>query len=312
MTTTPWPRLRTDDWAATRDTLHLWTQIVGKVRMAQSPLVNHWWHATLYVTARGLTTGSIPSRAGIVDEELDLVSHRLSARSSEGTHGGFALEGQSVARFYAQTLEVLADLGVDRPAFQPAPNEVDPAVPFARDTAGREYDPDAAHRFWQQLVRADRVLGEFRARFAGKVSPVHFFWGSMDLACTRFSGRPAPAHSGGVFNCADWVMVEAYDRELSSCGFWPGGGDEGAFYSYAYPTPPGFAEREVSVGGYRADLGEFVLPYEVAAGSADPEATVLGFLQETYEAAAEPAGWDRGLLEADPGRLDAHRYRRGR
>lgn len=306
----PWPRLRLDDWAATRDTLHMWTQIVGKARMAQSPLVNHWWHSTLYVSARGLTTGTFPAGSGMVDVELDLVDHRLLARSSNGGHRGFALEGQSVARFYEQTLEVLTALGVD-PVFQPSPNEVDPAVPFAEDTAAREYDGDAAHLFWQQLVRVDRVLGEFRARFAGKVSPVHFYWGSMDMACTRFSGRSAPPHPGGAPNCADWVMVEAYDRELSSCGFWPGGGDEGAFYAYAYPTPEGFDERPVSVGEYSTELGEFVLPYEVAAESDDPEATVLTFLQQTYEAAADLAGWDRAALEVDPGRLDAHRYRRG-
>lgn len=313
MTTAPWPRLRVDDWTATRDTLHMYTQIVGKARMAQSPLVNHWWHATLYISARGLTTGSIPAGAGLVDVELDLVEHRLHARSSDGTHRDFALEGQSVARFYAQTLEVFAALGVD-PVFQPAPNEVDPAVPFAEDTAARHYDPDASHQFWQQLVRVDRVLGQFRARFAGKSSPVHFYWGSMDMACTRFSGRSAPPHPGGAPNCADWVMVEAYDRELSSFGFWPGGGDEGAFYAYAYayPTPEGFAERPVSVGHYSTEFGEFLLPYETAADSAAPEATVLAFLQETYEAAADLAGWDRNALEVDPARLDEHRYRPGR
>lgn len=311
MTSDPWPRLRVDDWAATRDTLHMWTQIVGKTRMAQSPLVNHWWNSTLYVTARGLTTGSMPARSGLVDVELNLLEHRLEARSSSGAHGGFALEGQSVARFYDQTLEVLGDLGVE-PVFQPAPNEVDPAVPFAQDTAEREYDRDAAHRFWQQLVRVDGVLETFRARFAGKVSPVHFYWGSMDMACTRFSGHSAPPHPGGAPNCADWVMVEAYDRELSSCGFWPGGGEEGAFYAYAYPTPDGFTDRPVSVGEYSTELGEFLLPYEVAADSADPEETVLTFLQETYEAAADLADWDRAALEVDPHRLDGHRYRNDR
>lgn len=308
MADSPWPRLRSDDWSGTRETLHLWTQIVGKVRMAQSPLVNHWWNSTLYVSPRGLTTGSFPAPSGLVDLELDLVDHRLAARSSEGARAGFGLAGLSVAGFYEQTLEMLAGLGV-HPVFQPAPNEVDPAVPFAADTAHREYHPDAAHRFWQQLVRAELVLGEFRAEFGGKVSPVHFFWGSMDLACTRFSGRPAPPHPGGAPNCGDWVMVEAYDRELSSCGFWPGGGAEGAFYSYAYPTPDGFDRAPVSVGRYDSELGEFVLPYEVAADSEDPHATVLAFLRETYAAAADLAAWDRDQLEVDPRRMDAHRYR---
>lgn len=308
MSTAPWPRLRVDDWAATRETLHMYTQIVGKARMACTPLVNHWWNSTLYVTARGLTTGAIPAGDGVVDVELDLVGHRLTGRSSGGAESGFALEGQSVARFYEQALALFADLGLD-PVFQPAPNEVDPAVPFAEDTADREYDAEAVHTFWQQLVRVDRVMGEFRARFAGKVSPVHFYWGSLDMACTRFSGHSAPPHPGGAPNCADWVMVEAYDRELCSCGFWPGGGDEGAFYAYAYPTPDGFADRGLTKGHYSTELGEFVLPYEEAADSADPEAVVLTFLQETYEAAADLAGWDRDALEVDPHRLDSHRYR---
>jgi hypothetical protein len=208
------------------------------------------------------------------------------------------------AEFYRETLAVLGSLGIESHNFA-RPNEVDPAIPFAEDVAHAAYDPEAARTFWQQLVQAHRVIGDFRAGFVGKVSPVHFFWGAMDLACTRFSGRPAPRHPGGAPNCPDWVMVEGYSRELSSCGFWPGGGREGAFYSYAYPEPSGFARYPIAPDGayFSEDFGEFLLPYEAARAADDPDHAVARFLQTTYEAAAELGGWDRAALEDDPHRL---------
>ncbi|OLF05916.1 hypothetical protein BLA60_34665 [Actinophytocola xinjiangensis] len=305
---TDWPALRVEDWTATRDTLHMWTQIVGKIRLAHAPLVNHWWQVTLYVSPRGLTTSAIPHRSGVFDLEFDFLEHRLVVRDSGGGARAVALTARPVAEFYAETMGALADLDIDT-TITPRPNEVEPAIPFAADYEHRAYDPDAAWLFWRQLIQADRVLGEFRSRFVGKVSPVHFFWGAMDLACTRFSGRTAPTHPGGAPNCGDWVMVEGYSRELSSCGFWPGGGAEGAFYAYAYPEPAGFAEHPVGQDGayYSQENGQFLLPYEAVRTARDPDATLLAFLQTTYEAAAEHGGWDRGALEDDPGRWDTHR-----
>jgi Family of unknown function (DUF5996) len=303
-----WPRLRVADWAETRGTLHMWTQIVGKIRLAHAPLVNHWWQVTLYVSPRGLTTSAIPYRDGAFDIEFDFVEHLLRIRSSDGGARAVALEPKSVADFYAQTMEALGQLRIEAP-IHARPNEVDPAIPFAEDHSHASYDPHAAHLFWRQLLQADRVLGEFRSHFVGKVSPVHFFWGAMDLACTRFSGRPAPPHPGGAHNCPDWVMVEGYSGELSSAGFWPGGGDEGAFYAYAYPEPPGFADHPVGPAGafYSRELGEFLLPYEVVAAADDPDGRLIEFLHTTYEAAAVRAGWDRAALEDDPDRLDQHK-----
>lgn len=310
---TPWPRLRVADWTETRDTLHMWTQVVGKIRLSQAPLTNHWWQVTLYVTPRGLTTGSVPHRGGSFDLEFDFVDHHLRARTSDGGQRVVPLAPRSVADFYAETMGALRDLGVEV-TIDPRPNEVDPAVPFDQDHEHASYDGDAVHLFWQQLIRADRALGEFRSHFVGKVSPVHFFWGAMDLACTRFSGRPAPAHPGGAPNCGDWVMVEGYSRELSSCGFWPGGGEEGAFYAYAYPAPEGFADASPGPAGafYSSEFQQFLLPYEAAADSADPERTVAEFLQATYCAAADRGGWDRDSLEDDPGRWPQHRPGRNR
>ena len=308
MSRQPWPRLKVADWTDTRDTLHLWTQVVGKVRMSHAPLVNHWWQVTLYVSPRGLTTGTVPTPAGALDIELDLVEHRLRMRLSTGAEETFALEPMPVAQFHAQTLAALERLGLT-PRIQATPNEVDPAIPFAEDHEHTAYDPRAAHLFWQQLLQADRVLGEFRSHFVGKVSPVHFFWGAMDLACTRFSGRPAPEHPGGAPNCGDWVMVEGYSRELSSCGFWPGGGEEGAFYAYAYPQPPGFEAAEVGPEGafWSTENGQFLLPYEVVADAPDPDAALSRFLHDTYAAAADLGGWDRLALEDDPARWPQHR-----
>ncbi len=222
MATTSWPSLRVSDWTATRDTLHMWTQIVGKIRMAHAPMVNHWWQVTLYVDPRGLTTSAVPYRTGAFEIAFDFVGHRLEVRSSDGGERGFPLRPMPVAEFYAQVLHALDALGIEAP-IRPYPNEVEPAIPFAEDHDHASYDGDAAALFWRQLLQAHRVMGEFRSHFVGKVSPVHFFWGAMDLACTRFSGRKAPPHPGGAPNCGDWVMVEGYSRELSSCGFWPGG-----------------------------------------------------------------------------------------
>jgi hypothetical protein len=308
--TNAWPGLRVDDWTPTRDTLHMWTQIVGKVRLAYLPLVNHWWEVTLYVTSRGLTTLAIPHATEAFDIEFDFIDHRLLIRSSTGAIRTVALEPKSVAEFYSQTMQALDELGLPT-HIQAHPNEVDPALPFAEDSEHASYDRRAANLFWRQLLQANRVLGQFRSRFIGKVSPVHFFWGAMDLACTRFSGRSAPRHPGGAPNVGDWVMVEGYSRELSSCGFWPGGGDEGAFYAYAYPEPAGFADHQVSPAEahYSKDLGEYVLPYEVVRKASDPDQTLLDFLQDTYEAAAIHAGWDRSALECDPNRWSAYQSR---
>ena len=303
-----WPALRVDDWTATRDTLHMWTQIVGKIRLARAPLVNHWWQVTLYVSPRGLTTSAIPHPAGSFDIEFDFVDHRLHIRSSDGQTRQVALEPKPVADFYTETVAALNELGI-AVDIQATPNEVDPAIPFADDREHRSYDAEAAQLFWRQLVAVDRVMHEFRSNFIGKVSPVHFFWGAMDIACTRFSGRTAPTHPGGAPNCGDWVMVEGYSHELSSCGFWPGGGEEGAFYAYAYPEPDGFADYHVRPGEafYSKDNGQFLLPYEAVRTAASPERTLLDFFGTTYEAAAELGHWDRSALEVDAGRWDHKR-----
>ncbi|WP_067970429.1 DUF5996 family protein [Mycolicibacter icosiumassiliensis] len=304
-----WPSLRVEDWGPTRDTLHMWAQIVGKVRLAHAPLVNHWWQVTMYVTPRGLTTSAIPYGSEVFDIEFDFIDHRLVIRSSSGATRATPLREQSVAEFYATVMSMLAELGLQT-HIQSHPNEVEPALPFAGDVEHASYDPEAAHLFWRQLVQTHRVLGRFRSRFIGKVSPVHFFWGAMDLACTRFSGRRAPTHPGGAPNCGDWVMVEGYSHELSSCGFWPGGGAEGGFYAYAYPEPDGFADHPVRPADafYSAQMGEFVLPYEVVRQAPDPDQVLLDFLQDTYEAAAVRGNWDRGALETDPDRWHAQSH----
>jgi hypothetical protein len=278
----------------------MWSQIVGKTRLALSPPVNHWWHVTLYVTPRGLTTSAMPygERAFAVD--FDFIDHRLYVRTSDGTTRALELTSQSVADFHAAYMEALGSLGLAVP-MRPVPVEVETAIPFAEDRTHASYDPDAAAHWWRMMLRAQAVLQQFRGSFLGKSSPVHFFWGSFDLAMTRFSGRRAPMHPGGVPNCPDYVMWEAYSHECSSCGFWPGGGAmaEPAFYSYAYPAPPGYAERPVRPAGARFDsaLAEFVLPYEVVRSAPAPDAALLEFLQSTYEAAADLGAWDRAPLE---------------
>lgn len=298
-----WPRLPVADWADTRDTLHMWTQIVGKVKLAHAPLVNHWWQVALHLTPRGLTTSAMPCGPRYFDVEFDFLEHVLRISASDGGQRRIALVPKSVADFHAEVMGALDELGLGT-EIRPVPNEVDPAVPFPRDTGHASYDADAVRRWWGQLLAAHRVMSRFRSEFVGKVSPVHYFWGAMDLAVTRFSGRTAPRHPGGAPNCADRVMVEGYSHELSSCGFWPGGDGEGVFYAYAYPEPEGFRDHPVTPAeaGYDAQLGEFVLPYEAVRRSADPDETLLGFLRTTYEAAAEHGGWDRAALEDVPTR----------
>lgn len=294
----PWPSLRVDDWADTRDTLHMWTQVVGKVRMAKAPMLNHWWQVTFYVTPRGLTTSAIPDGSRTFEMEFDFCSHELVIEVEGGERRTVSLQPKSVAAFYRETMERLRELGVHADIW-PVPVEVEEAIPFAEDTKHAAYDPDAARRFWGQLVQADRVINRFRSRYLGKVSPVHVFWGALDMACTRFSGRRAPRHPGGAPNCGDWVMVEGYSHELSSCGFWPGGGGEGHFYAYAYPEPDGFKEWPVApeAAFYSEEAGQFLLGYEEVRTADDPDAMLLDFLQSTYEAAAERGGWDREAVE---------------
>jgi len=293
-----WPDLTLTEWDDTRDTLHMWTQIVGKVRLALAPMVNHWWQVPLYVSARGLTTSLIPVADRGLELEFDFVDNALHVRTTDGGERRVALEPRTVASFYDATLAALADLGV-HVTIMARPVEVELAVPFPQDFRST-YDADAARRFWLALVQIDRVMARFRARFIGKVSPVHFFWGAADLAVTRFSGRPAPLHPGGVPNCADWVQQLAYSHEVSSCGFWPGGSDEGSFYSYAYPAPAGFSDFPITTPGayFDAALGEFLLPYRSVRTADDPDALLTDFFQQTYVAAAELAHWDRAALEA--------------
>jgi hypothetical protein len=296
----PWPSLPLAEWAETYATLHLWTQIVGKVRLAQSPWINHAWHVTLYVTSRGLTTSPIPYGERTFQIDFDFIAHRVVIEASDGGTGGFALEPQSVAEFYARLMAELGKLGLHVDIYR-LPNEVEDPIRFDQDELHRAYDAESANRFWRILVQADRVFKEFRARFLGKCSPVHFFWGAPDLAVTRFSGRRAPQHPGGVPHLPDWVTREAYSHEVSSCGFWPGGGPVpyAAFYSYAYPEPEGFAAEKVAPDAafYSGDLHEFLLPYDAVRQAADPDAVLLEFLQSTYEAAAKLARWDREALE---------------
>lgn len=301
--TETWPPLRVDEWSQTRDTLHMWTQIIGKLRLAQAPMVNHWWQVPLYLSPRGLTTSAVPHGGGLFDIEFDFCDHRLQIRTSTGGQRRIALEPKSVAAFYTEVTEALRALDLDI-AISASPVEAPHSVPFAEDTEHASYSPDHVHRFWRQLMAAHRVMDRFRSHFIGKTSPVHFFWGAMDLACTRFSGRTAPPHPGGVPNCGDWVMVEGYSHELSSCGFWPGGSEEGTFYAYAYPEPPGYADTRVQprTAFYDTGLQEFLLPYADVRTADDPEATLLEFLHTTYGAAADAAGWDREHLEDHPER----------
>ena len=294
-----WPRLSLAEWQDTYATLHMWTQVVGKIRLAQTPLVNHWWNVTLYVTPRGLTTGTIPHGTDAFRIDFDFVDHRLEIATSPGRVFTTALVPRSVADFHSAVMGGLEDLSMPVHIWS-KPMEVEVAIPFEEDDTHAAYDPDAAHRLWRILVQCDRVMTEFRSRFVGKCSPAHFFWGAFDIAVTRFSGRTAPAHPGAPF-MATWVAQEAYSHECSSCGFWPGGGPvpEPVFYSYAYPEPAGFREWPVvpAEAYYSTDLFEYLLPYEAVRNADDPDAALLDFLRTTYEAAAELGAWDRKALE---------------
>lgn len=296
----PWPPLPFIGWQDTCATLHMWTQVVGKIRLAQEPMVNHWWQVPLYVTASGLTTSLMPYKSRSFQIDFDFCRHALVITTSDPQRREFALAPYSVAEFYDKTIGALRELGIEVKIWT-MPVEVADAVPFERDHQHKSYDANAAQRFWRVLVQADRVMKQFRARFTGKVSPVHFFWGSFDLAVTRFSGRTAPPHPGGMPNLGDWVAVEAYSHEVSSCGFWPGNGGFGkaAFYAYAYPAPAGFAGAPLRPQPARFDAGmqEFIIDYEDVRMSPDPDAVLLDFFQSTYEAAANLAHWDRAALE---------------
>jgi hypothetical protein len=295
-----WPSLPFNEWQDTCATLHMWTQIVGKVRLALEPMVNHWWQVPLYVTTTGLTTSPIPYQSRSFQIDFDFCRHVLVITTSDPRRAEFALGPYSVAEFYDKIMSVLRELGIDV-AIWTMPVEVVDAIPFEQDHQHKSYDADAAQRFWRALVQCDRVMKQFRAGFIGKVSPVHFFWGSFDLAVTRFSGRTAPAHPGGMPNLGDWVAREAYSHEVSSCGFWPGNGGFGkaAFYAYAYPAPQGFAEAPLRPSAARFDpnLQEFILEYDVVRASDDPDGMLLDFFQSTYEAAANVGNWDRAALE---------------
>jgi Family of unknown function (DUF5996) len=299
-----WPELPTEAWRDTCATLQLWTQIVGKIRLARTPWLNHSWHVTLYVTARGLTTSPIPDGARSFEIAFDFIEHVLRISTSDGARRQFPLAGQSVASFYAMTIATLAELGI-HVTIDEIPNELPDPIKFSQDTVHASYDGDAVGRFFQILLNADRVFKQFRTGFLGKASPVHFFWGSFDLAVTRFSGRRAPRHPGGVPHLADAVACEAYSHEVSSAGFWPGSGaiDYPAFYSYAYPEPAGYRTTKVKPDAafFHETLGEFILPYDAVRSAADPDQALLDFLQSTYEAAANAAKWDRAALECPPG-----------
>jgi hypothetical protein len=300
-----WPELPLAAWRDTCATLQLWSQIVGKIRLNLSPWLNHSWHVTLYVTSRGLSTSPIPYGTRNFEIEFDFIDHVLRISTSEGATRQFALAGHSVASFHAKVMAELAALGI-HVSIDEMPNELADPIKFSEDTQHASYDPSAVTRFFIILANADRVFKQFRTGFLGKASPVHFFWGSFDLAVTRFSGRTAPRHPGGVPHLPDSVACEAYSHEVSSAGFWPGGGaiDYPAFYSYAYPEPAGFraAKARPEAAFFSEALGEFVLPYDAVRTAKDPETALLDFLQSTYEAAAIAAKWDRAALECLPGK----------
>lgn len=301
--TEPWPSLPVADWQDTYATLHMWMQIVGKVRLAQAPRQNHWWHSTLYVTAHGLTTAPMPHRQRTFQIDFDFIDHQVRILTSAGGARVIALSARSVADFYAELMAALQALGLPI-KISTLPQEVANPIPFEQDHTHTAYDPAYAQRFWRILVQAERMLQLFRARFIGKCSPVHFFWGSFDLAVTRFSGRRAPKHPGGIPHMADAVTWEAYSHEVSSCGFWPGGGavTEPMFYAYAYPEPDAFKDYSIQPAEafYYAPMREFFLPYEAVRRAPDPDTTLLAFAQSTCEAAANLGRWERTVLEQTP------------
>jgi hypothetical protein len=305
-TETKWPRLTLEEWAPTQTTLHRWTQMVGKTRLALAPMQNHWWQVVLYVTDRGLTTSPIPYTDGrSFDISFDFTNHKLVARTSDGDLRTLPLAPRSVADFYDDYMSMLRSLGVEVKIF-PVPMEMADTLRFTEDHTHSSYDPDSAHRCWQILVHTDRVLKTFRSLFIGKSSPSHFWWGGFDIACTRFSGRPAPKYPGGIPNCPPYVMEEGYSHECISAGWWPGnvGGPvaEPAFYAYSYPEPPGCDTAAIRPGAayYHPQMHEWILPYEQVRSAHDPDRAVLEFLQSTYETAADLAKWDRALLERAP------------
>jgi hypothetical protein len=297
-----WPDLPVAAWRDTYTTLHMWTQIVGKIRLAQAPRLNHWWQIALYVTPRGLTTSAMPHGDKLFSIDFDFIGHRLNIASSTGDTRTLTLEPRSVADFYQELMARLAEIGLPVHIASARPNEVEEAIPFADDHEHASYDREMVSRCHEQIMHAERVLQRFRSGpFIGKSSPVHFFWGGFDLAVTRFSGRPAPPHPGGIPNVADRVMVEAYSHEVASFGWWPGSGiiEAPALYAYAYPEPPGFASAALRTRGARYDdtMREFILPVDALRTAVDADRTVLDFCEDVYQAAADLGGWDRVRLE---------------
>jgi hypothetical protein len=308
-----WPALPFAEWKDTAITLHMWTQIVGKIRMTLSPWTNHSWHVTLYVTSRGLTTSPIPHGSHTFEIQFDFIDHQLLMHKSDGARQTIALKPQSVAQFYRLVMKALADLELPV-TINTTPNEIENPIPFDQDEEHRSYDREYANRFWRVLVQSDRVFKEFRSRFCGKCSPVHFFWGSFDLAVTRFSGRPAPPHPGGVPHLPDEITREAYSHEESSLGFWPGNAvaPTPVFYSYAYPPPPGFAETKIQPDAafYETKLREFMLPYDTVRATEKPDKILLEFAQSAYDAASTLGKWDRPALEEKKPTLHSARQHR--
>jgi hypothetical protein len=296
-TTHVWPELPLAEWKDTYDTLHRWTQIIGKIKLALTPQVNHWWNATLHVTPHGLTTSAMYYNNRPLQIDFDFISHLLLFETADNPTKTIALRPCSVAEFYQEVMATLRSLGISITIWT-TPVEIPERTPFEQDKKHKSYDPEYVQRFWRILAQTNRVFSEFRSRFIGKDSPVHFFWGAFDLAVTRFSGRPAPTHPGVPY-CARFVMVEAYSQEVSSCGFWPGGGavNEPAFYAYSYPEPPGFREYSIQPkeAFYNAEMGEFLLPYDVVRTADSPDEVLLTFLQSTYEAAATCGKWNRDM-----------------
>lgn len=298
ITNNTWPKLDFHYLKDTIATAHMWTQMIGKVRLKKTPWINHSWHVTLYVSSTGLTTGSIPYQDGVFEINLDFIDQQLQVITSTGNKRSFALGAGTIATFYKQLTDAIAAVGIDVEIYA-VPNEVDPAIPFAENNTPCTYDAAVMHTLWQALVKINNVFTRFRAGFLGKNSPVHFFWGAFDLAVSRFSGRPAPKHPGGAPNMPNDVMQEAYSHEVSSAGFWPGSESfpQPAFYSYCYPSPAEFSQQAVrpNEAFYSGEMGEFLLTYEVVQQSADPEATLMQFLQSTYDAAATTGNWDKNL-----------------
>lgn len=295
-----WPEIPLANWIDTCTTLHLWTQVVGKIRLARAPMVNHWWQVALYVTCRGLTTSPIPYGARTFQIDFDFIDHTLKLQTSNGEREAFPLAPRTVADFYAEVMGRLAKLGLATRIWT-TPVEISDVIPFEHDRTHAAYEPEYVTRFWRILVQAERVLTRFRSGFLGKVSPVHFFWGSFDMAVTRFSGRVAPKLAGNSPNLGAWVMQEAYSHEVSSAGFWPGNGGFGkaAFYSYAYPEPERFARASISPADayYDESLGQYILPYDAVRQATSPDDDLMRFLVSTYEAAADLGHWDRSALE---------------